>query len=122
MEPNLNRKMRRAMTSKQNKIKHRIRTYRCYWDGVFLPTWVIRMQYSAIIWAAYHVTTANGKSRLKKRQFENKSSWKVATGGCAGLASNWADPPLGPPSLLSLLDPCVPSTQDANGARGELQC
>lgn len=118
----LNRKMRRAMASKQNKIKHRIRTYRCYWDGVFLPTWLVDIKYSAIVWAAYNVTILLGKSRLKTRQCENKSSWKLATGGCSGLASDWPDPPVGPPSLRNLLDPCVPSTQDANGARGELQC
>lgn len=128
MEPYFNRKMRRAMASKQNKIKHRIRTYRCYWDGVFLPTWVVTLRYTSVtLWCRLVggglglPVTHMGKSRLKTRQFENKSSWKLATGGCSGLVSDWSDPPVGPPSLLCLLDPCVTPTQDA-GSRGELQC
>lgn len=121
MDTNLNRKMRRAMLSKQNKIKHRIYSYRRYWQGVFLPTWVVSLKYTSKVWAAYCITDQHGRNRLKKRQFENKSSWKLVTGGCSGLASDWADPPVGPPSLLCLLDPCVTPTQDA-GSRGELQC
>ena len=126
MELNFNRKMRRAMTSKQNKIKHRIRRLRHYWDGVFLPTWVVMLGYSSVTaWRLMNgglPVTHLGKSRLKTRQCENKSSWKLATGGCSGLASDWADPPVGPPSLRNLLDPCVTPTQDVQGARGELQC
>ena len=68
-----------------------------YWGGTFLPSWLVDMRYSAIIWAAYCANSRAGKSRLKKYQHRHHS-WKAVPGGCFRCASEWEDPPQGPPT------------------------
>ena len=75
-----------------------------HWGGTFLPSWVIDLRYSAITpWVKMIGKLGGlpasrlGKSRLKKYQFRHHS-WKAVPGGCLRCASEWEDPPQGPPT------------------------
>jgi len=86
------------------------------WHKAFLPTWVISLARTSVCWAAAH----RGHEIMAQGYTWSQSS--SYSGGCPCRSSDWADPPLGPPSLLSLLNPCVTPTQDVHGSRGETQC
>lgn len=85
-----------------------------YWGSTFLPSWVIDLRYSAITpWVKLLGKLGGlpsshlGKSRLKKYQFRHHS-WKAVPGGCFRCASEWEDPPQGPPKDY-------PSTEQLGG-------
>ena len=68
-----------------------------YWGSTFLPSWLVDIRYSAIMWAAYCANSRAGKSRLKTQQHRHHS-WKTVPGGCFRSTSEWEDPPQGPPT------------------------
>ena len=68
-----------------------------YWRKAFLPEWVQRIGYSSTTSVPFLLgkhggipVSHLGKSRLKKKQSENKKSWKILVGGCT--CGTWADP------------------------------
>ena len=74
------------------------------WGKAYLPTWLIALRYSSVtswktIVSNMIPVTHYGKSRLKKKQSENKKSWKRLVGGCTCGPSEWADPQQAPPFI-----------------------
>lgn len=83
------------------------------WGRAYLPTWLIALRYSSVtswktIVSNMIPVTHHGKSRLKKQQHRHHS-WKAVPGGCLRSASEWEDPPQGPPTDY-------PSTEQLGGA------
>jgi len=75
-----------------------------YWNNAFLPNWVTKIRYGSVTpWVKLLgklgglPASSLGKSRLKLFQMRTPS-FKLAPGGCTKKASEWPDPPVGPPN------------------------
>lgn len=100
----LRRRLRRLNKSKKEKQPLILVVRNMYlWEEKVLPRWVWDLKYSAFTpWVkllgklgglpVYHL----GKSRLKL-SMSRHSSWETHVGGTISDASEWPDPPQGPP-------------------------